>query len=60
MGISRASAISAVIFSLGSMPPRPGLAPWDILMVMPLTSGSAALAANFSALNVPSPFRQPK
>ena len=38
-GMSRASAISGVILEAGSMPPRPGLAPWDILMVMPLTSG---------------------
>ena len=60
IGISRASAISAEIFSLGSMPPRPGFAPWEILMVMPLTSGSSAFSANFSGLKVPSSLRQPK
>jgi len=41
------------------MPPRPGFAPWEILMVMPLTSGSSAFSANFSGLKVPSSLRQP-
>ena len=37
-GTSRASEISAVTLEPGSTPPRPGLAPWDSLIVMPLTS----------------------
>jgi hypothetical protein len=59
-GTPRAAAISAVTLGPGSMPPWPGLAPWLSLISMSLTCGSAALAANLSALNVPSSLRQPK
>ena len=36
-GTPRAAAISAVTLEPGSTPPRPGLAPWESLMLMALT-----------------------
>ena len=59
-GTSRASAICGVTLAPGSTPPSPGLAPWESLMVMPLTSGRVAFSANRAGLNFPSGVRQPK
>ncbi len=60
IGTPRVAAISAVTFAPGSTPPKPGLAPWDILIETALTAGSAAFSRNFSASKWPSGVRQPK
>ena len=57
----RMVAISAVIFSLGSTPPAPGLAPWLNLISMARMAGcSATSALSRGRLNRPSSSRQPK
>ena len=59
-GTPRVSAISGVTLGPGSTPPRPGLAPWESLIEMALTDGSAAFSVNFSASKCPSGVRHPK
>ena len=56
----RVAAISGVTLGPGSTPPRPGLAPWDSLIEIALTEGSAAFSVNFSASKCPSGVRHPK
>ena len=57
---SRVAAISAVTLAAGSTPPWPGLAPWDSLISIILTWGSAARSAKRSGEKRPFSSRQPK
>ncbi|MCY1462155.1 hypothetical protein D9M71_798970 [compost metagenome] len=59
-GTPRVAAISSVILAAGSTPPSPGLAPWESLMVMPLTCSLDALRAKRSGSKFPWASRQPK
>ena len=60
IGTPRAAATSALTLAPGSRPPSPGLAPWEILMLMALTCSSPALAAKAWSSKRPSGVRQPK
>ncbi|CAM5314094.1 hypothetical protein SHIRM173S_02805 [Streptomyces hirsutus] len=59
-GMPRISAISGVTFAPGSIPPSPGLAPWESLISIALTGAPATTSLSLSRLKVPSSLRQPK
>ena len=59
-GTPRAAAISGVTFTPGSMPPRPGLAPWLSLISMARTGADSTVSRSLGRLKPPSGSRQPK
>jgi hypothetical protein len=60
-GTPRMAAISGVTLAPGSMPPRPGLAPWLSLSSMARMAGtSATRSTRRGRLKDPSASRQPK
>ena len=59
-GIPRIAAISGVTFSPGSIPPRPGFAPWESLISIARTGAPSIVASSRSSENRPASSRQPK
>ena len=59
-GMPRISAISALTFSPGSMPPRPGLAPCDSLISMARTGADCTRSTSRGRSKRPFSSRQPK
>jgi hypothetical protein len=60
IGMPRIAAISSLIFAAGSMPPRPGLAPWLSLISIALTGAVSTTSLSRSMSNLPLSSRQPK
>ena len=58
--IPRISAISSLTFAPGSMPPRPGLAPWESLISMARIGADSTRSLSLPSSKRPSSSRQPK